>query len=131
VHAAHGSNTKDTRTGTNGTYGTTCGLGSTFANGTVHDPSDADPEMEISQDASISVNSLQLNKATAGNVTLTWTVPSHDSSVTISKYHIYRRDSATSLWTLIAEPIPTTTSYLDPVLNDGGRWQYKVTAVIK
>jgi fibronectin type 3 domain-containing protein len=87
--------------------------------------------MEISQDVSISVNSLQLNKATGGNVTLTWTAPSHDSSVAINKYHVYRRASVTSLWILIAEPTPTTNSLLDPVLNDGGPWQYKVTAVVK
>jgi len=131
VRATHGSNTKDTRAGTNGTYGTSCGSGATLANGTVHDPSDADPEMEISQDASISVSSLKLSKAAGGNVTLSWTAPSHDSSITIGKYHLYRRASASSLWILIAEPASTTNSYLDPVLNDGSAWQYKATAVIK
>jgi hypothetical protein len=131
VRATHGSNTKDTRTGTNGTYGTTCGLGISLANGTVHDPSDEDPEMEIFQDVSLSVNSLRLGKATGGNVVVTWTAPSHGSDVTINKYHVYRRSSANSLWILIAEPTSTTYSYLDAVLNDGGPWEYKVSAVIK
>jgi hypothetical protein len=125
-----GTNSAD-HSGTNGTYGTGCGAGSACANGTIHDDSDADPEMEVSQNASISVGNLQLARASGGNVQLTWTEPTHEAGINVTRYHIYRMDPATFDWSMIAEVTKQTLSFQDPVLNDGVNYQYKVAAVIK
>ena len=127
VHASGG--TGDSRIGVNGTYGVGCGAGNANANGTIHDHSDADPEMEISQNASVTVNDLRLEKSTGGNVKLTWSSPVQIGQVT--RYHVYRLDPVTLFWTQIGEVTKLTTSYLDPVLNDGVGYDYKITAVIK
>jgi len=87
--------------------------------------------MEISQNASISVGNLNPEKARGGNVRLTWTEPAHQAGINVTRFHVYRLDPATLFWTQIAEVTKQTTSYSDPVLNDGNAWQYKVTAVIK
>ena len=126
-----GSNQNDTRTGTNGAYGTGCGPGinpSCDEVGQTHDSSDADPEMEISQEASISVGNLKISKSGA-NALLTWTTPGPPGQVT--RFHVYRLDTTTLFWTQIAEVSKQTQSYLDPVLNDGLSHDYKVAAVIK
>jgi len=125
--------TNDTRDGANGTYGPGCGPGNPACGevGQSHDHSDADPEMEISQTASISVDNLALQKTSGGNVKLTWTEPVHQAQINLTRFHIYRLDPATLFWTLIAEVTKQTTSYQDPILNDGNDWQYKVTAMIK
>jgi hypothetical protein len=130
IAATAGSNTPDTRPGTNGTYGTGCGAGSSSVNGTVADHSDADPDMEVDQFAAIDVNTLVVAKA-AGNLSLTWTAPSYVAPVNVTRYHVYRLDPITLFWTLVTEVPKTTTSFQDPILNDGHNWQYKVTAVIK
>jgi fibronectin type 3 domain-containing protein len=62
---------------------------------------------------------------------LTWTAPGDASDGAITRYHVYRRDPVTRLWTLIAELTPQTTSYAVSVGGDGNNWQYKVTAMIK
>ena len=126
-----GSNQNDERPGVNGTYGTGCGNGTCGATGTGHDSSDADPEMEISQNASISVGNLSLEKASGGNARLTWSEPTHQPGIIVTRFHVYRLDPVTLFWTQIAEVTKQTTSYLDPVLNDGLNHEYKVTAVIK
>jgi hypothetical protein len=131
VAATAGSDTIDTRNGTNGTYGTSCGTGSSSVNGTVQDHSDADPDMEVEQFAAIDVNSLALTKGASGNLTLNWTAPSYVAPINVTRYHIYRLDPATLFWTLVLEVPKQTTSYQDPILNDGHNWQYRVTAVIK
>jgi uncharacterized repeat protein (TIGR01451 family) len=125
--------TNATRNGTNGTYGSGCGQGNPACGegGQPHDNSDADPEMEIEQNASISVGDLRLAKAMGGNLRLTWTEPVHQPGINVTRFHIYRLDPATLFWTLIAEVTKLTTSYQDPILNDGNDWQYKVTAMIK
>ncbi len=130
VSATAGSNAPDTRNGTNGTYGTGCGAGSPIVNGSIHDHSDADPEMEIAQHASIDVNNLRLDKA-SGKVRLTWTEPPHQATINVTRYHVYRLDPETLFWTQIAEVTKQTVSYIDPGLQDGENWQYKVAAVIK
>jgi hypothetical protein len=119
-------NTNDTRAGNNGTYGTDCGSGIPAANGSIHDHSDADPEMEITQQASISVNDLHIGKS-GGNVNLTWTTPGPSGQVT--RFHVYKLDPLTLFWTQVAELTRQTTSFSEPV--DGSSWQYKVSAVIK
>jgi hypothetical protein len=124
-------NSQDVRNGTNGTYGTDCGAGAPSANGTNHDHSDADPEMEISQNAAVSVGDLRIDQATGGNLKLTWTEPAHEATINVTRFDIYRLDPTTLFWTQIAEVSKHTTWYQDPVLNDGNGWQYKVTAVIK
>jgi uncharacterized repeat protein (TIGR01451 family) len=124
-----GTSDADHSTATNGTYGAGCGAGSACANGTTHDDSDADPEMEISQNASVSVTTLQLARASGGNVKLSWESPVPNGQVT--RYHIYRLDPVTFDWTMIAEVSKLTTSFQDPVLSDGHNYQYKVAAVIK
>jgi hypothetical protein len=127
-----GSNQNDQRPlAVNGTYGTGCGNGTCGATGAGHDNSDADPEMEIFQNASISVGNLRLEKSSGGNAQLTWTEPTHQSGVIVTRFHVYRLDPVTLFWTQIAEVTKQTTSYLDPVLDDGLGHQYKVTAVIK
>jgi hypothetical protein len=127
-----GSNQNDQRPlAVNGTYGTGCGSGTCGATGAGHDNSDADPEMEIFQNASISVGNLRLEKSSGGNAQLTWTEPTHQSGVIVTRFHVYRLDPVTLFWTQIAEVTKQTTSYLDPVLDDGLGHQYKVTAVIK
>jgi uncharacterized repeat protein (TIGR01451 family) len=130
-----GSNQNDTRQGVagfvDGTYGTGCGSGinpSCDEAGQQHDSSDADPEMEISQIASISVDNLKISKSGA-NALLTWTTPGAPGQVT--RFHVYRLDPITLFWTQIAEVSKQTTSYLDPVLSDGLGHQYKIAAVIK
>jgi hypothetical protein len=123
--------TADVRNGTNGTYGTDCGTGSTGANGTIQDHSDADPDMEVAQDAAIDVNSLTVVKGTGGNVTLNWTAPQFVAPINVTRYHVYRLNPVTLFWTMIAEVPKQSTSYQDPSLSDGSDWQYKVTAVIK
>jgi subtilisin-like proprotein convertase family protein len=129
VHAE--GNQNDTRAGVNGTYGTDCGAGSPDVNGTIHDHSDADPEMEISQEAAESVGDLRLDKASGGNVRLTWSDPTLFSSTHVTRYHVYRLDPDTLFWTQIAEVPKQSTTYLDPVLGSAAAFQYKVTAVIK
>jgi uncharacterized repeat protein (TIGR01451 family) len=119
-------NTNDTRAGNNGTYGTDCGSGIPAANGSIHDHSDADPEMEITQQASISVDDLHIGKS-GGNVNLTWTTPGPSGQVT--RFHVYKLDPLTLFWTQVAELTRQTTSFSEPV--DGSSWQYKVAAVIK
>jgi hypothetical protein len=131
VFHANGSNQSDTRAGTNGTYGAGCGAGSTCVNGTNHDHSDADPEMEIFQNASISVDNLRLEKASGGNLKLTWTEPAHAPTINVTRFHVYRLDPTTLFWTQIVEVTKQTTSWTEPGLNDGVNAQYKVTAVIK
>jgi hypothetical protein len=126
-----GSNTNDTRVGLSGTYGLGCGAGSACVNGQGHDSSDADPEAEIEQQASIDVDDLKLEKASGGNVKLTWTEPAHQAGINVTRFHIYYLDPVTLFWTQIAEVTKQTTSYQDPVLNDGLNRMYKVTAVIK
>jgi hypothetical protein len=130
----HGNGgTNDTRNGTNGTYGPGCGPGNTACGevGQPRDHSDADPEAEISQSASISVNDLRIEKERGGNLRLSWTQPAHEAGINVTRFHIYRLDPATLFWTQIAEVSKQTTSYADPILNDGNDWQYKVTAMIK
>jgi uncharacterized repeat protein (TIGR01451 family) len=126
-----GSNTNDTRPGTNGTYGTGCGSGTCGEAGQAADTSDAQPEMEIQQQASITVNNLQLEKASGGNVKLTWTDPSQSAGINVTRFHVYHQDPVSGAWTLLAEVSKQTLSYQTPVLNDGLGHQYKVTAVIK
>jgi uncharacterized repeat protein (TIGR01451 family) len=121
-------NSQDTRAGTTGTYGTDCGLGSPLANGTIQDHSDADPEMEIAQNAALDVNDLQLAK-NGGSVQLTWNSPVQSGQVT--RYHVWRLDPLTLFWTQIAEVTRTTTTYSDPVLSNAAGFQYKISAVIK
>jgi hypothetical protein len=128
--ASVGSGTLDTRNGSNGTYGAGCGTGNSSTNGTVQDHSDADPDMEVDQFASVDVNSLALAK-TGGNVALAWTAPTYATPINVTRYHVYRLDPVTLLWTQIAEVAKQYTSYQDPILNDGRNWQYRVTAVIK
>jgi VCBS repeat protein/slime mold repeat-containing protein len=128
VVSAHGSNQSDFRAGTNGAYGADCGAGGPFANGTVHDDSDADPEMEIAQQAAVNVDDLRLEKG-ASDLELTWGTPVQIGQVT--RFHVWRLDAATLFWSQVAEVSKQTTSYQDPSLNDGSNWQYKVTAVIK
>jgi hypothetical protein len=128
-----GSNQNDQRVGNNGSYGTGCGAGinpSCDEIGQTHDSSDADPEMEISQEASISVGNLGLGKSGA-NALLTWSEPANQPGHPVTRFHVYRLDPVTLFWTQIAEVSKQTTSYLDPVLNDGLAWNFKVTAVVK
>ena len=94
-------------------------------------PPDADPEMEISQQASISVGDLKIEKASGGNAKLTWTEPQAEPGHPVTRFHVYRLDPVTLFWTQIAELTKQTESYLDPVLNDDVARQYKITAVIK
>lgn len=132
-HAAPGSNQNDTRLGVNGAYAAdpdACGTGSTCANGTVADHSDADPEMEISQQAASSVNDLRVNKVN-GSLQLSWTMPATYASINVTRFHIYRLDPVTFLWTYVAELTRQQLTYTDPTMNDGRNWQYKVTAIIK
>jgi hypothetical protein len=132
-HADPGSNQNDTRSGANGAYAAepdACGTGSSCANGTVPDHSDADPEMEISQQAATSVNDLRMNKVN-GSLELSWTMPEPYASINVTRFHIYRLDPVTFLWTYIAELTRHELSYTDPSMNDGRTWQYKVTAIIK
>jgi hypothetical protein len=134
LSANPGSNQNDTRAGVNGSYGSGCGPGLKPAcdvTGQPHDNSDADPEMEISQNASISVGDLHLDKASGGNAKLTWTEPAHQAGINVTRFHIYRLDPVSLFWTQIAEVTKQTTSYQDPILNDGNNWLYKVTAMIK
>jgi uncharacterized repeat protein (TIGR01451 family) len=128
-----GSNQNDQRPlAVNGTYGTGCGSGTCGATGGAgEDNSDEDPEMEIYQAASISVGDLGIEKASGGNVKLTWTEPTHQPGVLVTRFHVYRLDPVTLFWVQLAEVTKQTTSYLDPVLNDGVNRQYKITAVIK
>jgi hypothetical protein len=131
--ASPGSNQNDVRSGVNGSYGAGCGPGNAACgeSGQPHDSSDADPEMEIEQSASIGVNDLRLGRANGGHVQLTWTEPSHAAGINVTKFHIYRLDPLTLFWTQIAEVTKQTTSYVEPVLSDGLNHGYKVTAVIK
>ena len=133
VYSANGSNQNDTRPGTNGNYGDGCGAGNTSCGetGQAHDSSDADPEMEISQNASISVDDLCLERASGENIELTWTEPAHQAGINITRFHVYRLDPVTLFWTQIAEVTKQTSSFQDPSRNDGKNWLYKVTAVIK
>jgi uncharacterized repeat protein (TIGR03803 family) len=133
IFHANGSNQSDTRNGTNGTYGSGCGTGNPACGetGQPRDTSDADPEMEISQNASISVDNLRVEKDSGGRVRLTWSEPSHQPGINVTRFHVYRLDPATLFWTQIAEVTKQTTSYQDPTLNDGSSWLYKVTAMIK
>jgi hypothetical protein len=128
-----GSNQNDTRPGLPGTSGPGCGPGNPGCGeaGQPHDHSDADPDMEVEQNASIDVDSLSVEKASGGNVRLRWTEPPHAAGINVTRFHIYRLDPATLFWTQIAEVTKQTISYQDAVLNDGNSWQYKVTAVIK
>jgi hypothetical protein len=129
-----GSNQNDQRplaTNNPGAYGTDCGTGGTCATGTGNDNSDFDPEMEIFQGASISVGDLRVEKGSGGNVSLTWTEPVHGPGINVTRYHVYRLDPNTLIWTLLAEFTKQTTSWLDPTLDDGLEHQYKVSAIIK
>jgi len=74
---------------------------------------------------------LNLEKASGGNARLTWSEPAHQPGIIVTRFHVYRLDPVTLFWTQIAEVTKQTTSYLDPVLNDGVAHQYKITAVIK
>jgi hypothetical protein len=129
-----GSNQNDQRPGaTNGTYGTGCGPGinpSCDEVGQTHDSSDEDPEMEISQEAAISVGDLKINKSGA-NALLTWTEPAHQPGHPVTRFHVWRLDPVTLFWTHLAELSKQTTSYQDPVLTDSLPRQYKVSAIIK
>ena len=128
-----GSNQNDTRVGNNGTYGTGCGPGINPACdeiGQTHDSSDADPDAEIGQGASISVDDLRVSKSGA-NALLTWSEPANQPGHPVTRFHVYRLDPVTLFWTQIAEVSKQTTSYLDAVLNDGAAHQYKIAAVIK
>jgi hypothetical protein len=87
--------------------------------------------MEITQNASISVGDLHIEKASGGALKLTWTEPVHAAGINVTRFHVYRLDPDTFDWTLIAEVSKQTTSYQDPVLNDGISHQYKITAMIK
>jgi uncharacterized repeat protein (TIGR01451 family) len=135
LSANPGSNLQDTRSDdagfSNGTYGTGCGPGFNPAcdeAGQQHDSSDADPEVEISQIAAISVGNLHIGKS-GQNALLTWTTPGPQGQVT--RFHVYRLDPATLFWTMIAELPKTSNSYLDPVMADGLSHNYKIAAVIK
>src|SRR5262249_20946956 len=122
--ATAGSNTTDTRNGTDGTYGTGCGPGMGATCGeTGQAASHPDPEMEITQQASIDVSDLQIEKASGNNVRLTWTDPSHQAGINVTRFHVYRLDPETLFWTLIAEVTKQTTSFEDPVLIDGDSYQ--------
>jgi len=128
-----GSNQNDTRAGNNGTYGTDCGPGINPAcdeSGQQHDSSDADPDMEVSQGASIDVGNLKINKS-GSSLQLTWTEPAAQPGHPVTRYHVYRLDPVTLFWTHIAEVSKQTNSYLDPVLSDGLNHDYKISAVIK
>ena len=59
------------------------------------------------------------------------TEPAHQAGIIVTRFHVYRLDPVTLLWTLLAEVTKQKTSYQDASLNDGRNWQYKVTAVIK
>jgi hypothetical protein len=96
----------------------------------VADHSDADPEMEISQQAASSVNDLRVNKVN-GSLQLSWTMPATYASINVTRFHIYRLDPVTFLWTYVAELTRQQLTYTDPTMNDGRNWQYKVTAIIK
>jgi hypothetical protein len=130
ISASPGSNQNDQRLGLPGTWDLGCGGGTCFEAGQAHDSSDADPEMEIDQSASIAVNDLHLEKAIGGNVKLTWSEP-HQAGIIVTRFHVYRLDPVTLFWTQIAEVTKQTDSYLDAVLNDGLSHDYKVAAVIK
>ncbi len=123
-------NTNDTRPGTNGTYGTGCGAGSACVNGTAHDSTDFDPEMEISQGAAINVNDLKLGKS-GSNLALTWTSPTHAPGIDVTRFHIYRLDPVSFVWEYMMEVPKQTLTWSDTNLLDGLGHQYKVTAVIK
>ena len=76
-------------------------------------------------------NRLHIDKASGGNVRLTWTEPGHQATINVTRFHVYRLDPVTLFWTQIAEVTKQTDSHLDPALNDESSYQYKVTAVIK
>ena len=123
--------TKDVRDGTNGTYNLApdaCDAGGACANGTTQDHSDANPEMEISQQAAISVDTLRIDKV-SGALQLSWIAPQPPAPIHVTRYHVYRLDPATPLWTQIAEI--QDLSFTDPSLNDARDWQYKITAIVK
>jgi len=129
-----GSNQNDQRPlaiNSPGAYGTGCGTGTPCATGSGQDVSDFDPEMEIFQQASISVGDLRVDKASGGNVSLSWTEPAHAAGINVTRYHIYRLDPVTLFWTQLAEVTRQTTSWMDPALDDGLEHQYKISAVIK
>jgi hypothetical protein len=132
-HAPAGSprsssgNTNDVRSGTNGTYGTDCGAGGPQANGTSADSSDADPEMEIIQQAAVTVDTLRVDRGADGSLLLTWMPPAQNGQVT--RYHVWKLDPLTLFWMQIAEVSRATTSWTEPA--DGSSWLYKVSAVIK
>ena len=86
--------------------------------------------MEIVQNAAITVDDLRLEKASGGNVKLSWYL-NHEPGTIVTRFHVYRLDPVTLFWTKIAEVTKQTKSYLDPFLNDALGYQYKVTAVIK
>jgi hypothetical protein len=132
-HGIPGSDQDDTRPGVNGTYAAdpdACGSGSSCANGTVADHSDADPEMEIAQGAATSVNDLKLSKV-HGILQLSWTTPDLLAPINVTRFHIYRRDPVTFSWTYVAELPKQQLTHTDPIMNDGRNWQYKVSAIIK
>src|SRR4029077_4069198 len=66
--ASPGSNQTDARPGASGSYGAGCGPGNPACGeaGESHDSSDADPEMEAEQDASLAVNDLRLARGGGG-----------------------------------------------------------------
>src|SRR5262249_16041317 len=71
--ASPASNNNDSRNGTNGIYGVGCGPGTGAACGEcgrATDHSDADPEMEIAQLASIDVNDLLVERGDGGDIEL-------------------------------------------------------------
>lgn len=123
-----GSNQNDTRAGMNGSYGVGCGPGTCNEAGQSSDMSDFDPEMEIFQEASLDVNNLTLARSSGNNVKLTWTNPSIGQ---VTRFHVYRLDTVTRTWTKIGEVSKLTTTFDDPVLNDGVHHMYKVSAVVK
>jgi hypothetical protein len=132
-HGNPGSDQDDTRPGVNGNYAAdpdACGTGSSCANGTVADHSDADPEMEIAQGAATSVNDLKLSKVN-GILQLSWTTPDLLAPINVTRFHVYRRDPVTFSWTYVAELPKQQLTYTDPIMNDGRNWQYKVSAIIK
>ncbi|HEX5041327.1 MAG TPA: hypothetical protein VFV75_00370 [Candidatus Polarisedimenticolaceae bacterium] len=122
VYGADVSDRSDERAGTNGTYGTGCGPGNNGCGeiGLPRDDSDAHPDMEVAQNASIGVDDLHLEKGSSGSVILRWSEPAHDATIHVTRFHLYRLDPVTLEWALMAEIPRSATSFQDPSPNDVG-----------
>ena len=81
------------------------------------------------EDAPGAPASLSATATGTSTVTLSWNAPSSDGGSAISDYSIEYSTDAGRAWTLVNDPVATTTTYEHTGLNAGTNYCYRVAAI--